>query len=814
MRWVWDAYTRFKEMLYHVIAVISKRTRFLTNNFEKVLVRCIWRTELATLVAVVAVTLFTTFFIVYGYLQHITFKTYAFDLGIYMQALYTTAFEGMLLYETPDLYFTKSGSFFGVHYVPLALALVPIYRLFPFAETLIIIQSLAIGLSAIFLYLLARDVLKLRFAALTFLMSYLLNPHIHSALMFPFHIEVFVPLFSIAALYYLHRGDMRKFAIFNALLAQVIDFAILIAGAIALYAFIIRRGLRERIVSGLLLVYSVTMIYVAATVIEMFGPPALSGGGLFPILGSNWREILVNLITRWDLVLKAISYDLLLKVANFFTLIAPYTAVIFNDLCSWIPFIPYLAINFLTQLMTIYLPGWHIQGLFAIPFAVYIGIMGFRKVMNKGVDYVKRGSAIIALISLVMMFLLSPTVMHEDFVHTIHMNTPLGTSYFSKPEFGEKIEFIHRILKHIPPDASILAQNHIFPHVANRVRAYVWVPPNEIVDFAIADLTQHDYYTKHGDVPFNKQFEELLIKGYEVCVCGYGVILIGRSCTNIPKLFVPFKTIYTANNITAGFFEIVQDPEIGKVLRYTKRDAIFVFGPYTTLPPGTYKVTFWVKVLSVNEGYLATVDVVTDLGKTVLASRPLYGFEIRRGEWIKVELTFSTKTVLHQVEFRVVDVSNNVEDIYLARIEVEQLDLREADIRVLYLTHRGLIVKGGAVVNGIILHKVEDPGDVVWYGPYLPLSGGNYTAVLALKFRNIANVSTDVVMRIDVVVERGTKRLAIFDITRDSIDEGVWMYITLRFALDRSYYDIEIRGLDVAEGVEVSLAYIKLVRDG
>ena len=805
---------RFKEIVCHVLVVFGKRMRFPAENFEKVLAKRVWRIELVTLIAVTTVALFTTFFVVYGYLQHITFKTYTYDLGIYMQALYTTAFGGMLLYETPDLFFTKSGSFFGVHYAPLTLVLVPIYRLFPFAETLIAIQSLAIGLSAVFLYLLARDALKLRFVTLTFLMSYLLNPHIHTALMFPFHIEVFVPPLSIAALYYLHREDMKRFAIFDALLAQVIDFAIPIAGAIAFYAFIIRRGLRERIISGLLLVYSVVMVYVAVTVIGIFGPPALSGGGLFSILGSNWREILFNLITRWDLVLKAISYDLLLKVANLFILIAPYTAVIFNDLRSWIPFLPYLAASFLTQCIAMYLPGNHIQGLFAVPFVVYIGIMGFRKVMNKWINYVKRASAIIALISLVMMFLLSPVVLHEDFIYTIHKSTPLGASYFSKPEFSEKVEFLHRILRHIPPDASILAQNHIFPHVANRIRAYVWVPPNETVDFAIADLTQHDYRTEHGDVPFNKQFEELLRRGYEVCACGHGVILTGRNCANIPKLFVPFKAIYTADNITAGFFEVVQDPEMGRVLRYAKRDTTFVFGPYITLPPGTYKVAFWIKVLPVNEGYLTTVDVTTDLGKTILASRPLYSFEIQRNEWMKVELTFSTKTVLHQVEFRIVDVSSNVEDIYLARIEVEQIDLREADVRVLYLTHRDFIVKGGTIVNGIVVHRVEDPGYVVWYGPYLPSSRGNYTAVLTLRFRNVANVSTDVIMRIDVVAEASANRLAILNITRDNVDEDVWMYITLHFTLDRDHYDIEIRGLDVAEGVEVSLAYTKLVKGG
>lgn len=804
-------------MLFYLVRIeslkhsFSSKLKVFANTIENTLGReALTSLKLADILSLVMAIVFTVVGTWYNMLQHYSFKTYAFDLGIYLQALYTTAFRGMLLYETPDMIFVKSGSFLGVHFAPLLFALVPLYKVFPYAETLFIIQNSALAIASIFIYLITLHISRHYFASLIFQIAFLINPLVHSAIMFPFHIEVFVPLFGLMALYYLEKRKLLQLAISLVLLTLTIDFAILIAGAIALYAIIRLTNRRERLVGLALLIYPTVMIFVAIKVISMFGPEPLSFGGLFEDLGSNWREIVVNVLTKPYLILKALSRDLLLKMSDLLLLLMPYLPTIFNDLTSWIPALPYIIVSFLTSRLTVYIPGWHIQ-LFGLPFIVYASIKGFEAVVRKGNNIWSTVSKVFFL-SILLMGLLSPSLIPSDFIQTIASNVPLGAAYMSKPEFNEKIAFLHEVLRYVPPDASILAQNHIFPHVVNRVNAYVWIPPNTTVDLAIADMTQHDYYTKHGDVPFAKQFEELLEREYKLCVYGYGVILLAKDSCPIKKL-VPFKATYNYKNITAGNYEVVSIDDF-KALKYVAKSPTFVYGPYITLPPGTYNVVFWIMIKDIDfEGYVATVDVVTDQGRAKLVSRPIYTFELKPGEFIPINITFYTPNVLHLAEFRVIDVNGKADGkLYLDRIEVQQVSLDREVKLFMFLTRKELI-SNVRVEDGIIIRKPGDRYDVVWFGPYVPLEAGEYVAYIKINVSNITSIRQDIVIQVDVVAEKGMKRLALFNITKDMVENGQWITLPLRFTLDKDYDDVEIRGVNVAKDACIKLAYILLVKE-
>jgi uncharacterized membrane protein len=801
--------TRVEKLKYN----FNSKLKTFANMIENTLGRKVFASlKLADICSFTMAIVFTAVTTWYNILQHYSFKTYAFDLGIYLQALYTTAFKGMILYETPDIFFTKSGSFLGVHFTPLTFALVPLYRAFPYAETLFIVQNGTLAIASIFIYLIALHVSRHHFASLVFQITFLINPLTLSAVMFPFHIEVFVPLFGLMALYYLEKRKLLQLAVSLILLTLTIDFAIFIAGAIALYTIIKLTNRKERLVGLVLLIYTTIMIFVAIKAISMFGPEPLSFGGLFDDLGSNWREIIVNALTKPYLLLKAMSRDLLLKAANLFILLIPYLPTIFNNLISWIPASPYIIVSFLTSRASMYTPGWHIQVLFGLPFIAYAGIKGFEAIIRSKCSNIWSTISKVLLFS-ILMALLSLALSSTDFIQTIASNSPLGVAYVSKPEFGEKVMFLHEVLRYVPPNASILAQNHIFPHVANRVDAYVWIPPNTTVDLAIADLTQHDYYTKHGDVPFAKQFETLLEQGYKLCVYGYGVMLLAKDSCPIKKL-VPFKATYNYENIIAGSYEVVSINGF-KALKYIAKSPTFVYGPYITLPPGTYNVVFWIMIKDIDfEGYVATVDVATDQGRAKLVSRPIYTFELKSGEFIPINITFYTPNVLHLAEFRVVGVSSKADGkLYLGRIEVQQVSLDREIKQFMFLTHKELVPNVG-VEDGIIIRRPGDRHDVVWFGPYASLKAGEYVAYVKISVSNITSLKQDIIMQVDVVVERGVKRLALFNITKDTVKDGQWITLPLRFTLDKDYNDVEIRGLNVAKDVCVKLAYILLVREG
>ncbi|MEM4655248.1 MAG: DUF2079 domain-containing protein [Thermosphaera sp.] len=780
-------------------------TSKINNSIQKL----VDKEERIRLILLIEIIIFVSVFTIYNMMQHYTFKTYAFDLGIYMQALYTTAFEGLFLYETPDLYHVSTGSFFGVHFTPLTLALVPIYRVFPSALTLFMIQNVATGLSVWFLYKLS--LVKTKNALLSLISStiYMLNPFVHMALMFPFHIEIFSPLFIFMSLYYFETSQFKKSVLSILLLMLTIDFAIIIAAAVALYIMLKTRSKRIKILYLSLFLFSLAFLGLAIRIISLFGPEPLSFGGLFEILGSSWREILFNALTRPDLLIASIQFNLLPKMATLMLLLLPYISALLHAPLSSLSILTPLLFMLLSTLHTMSVPGWHIHGCFFLPLVVVAsidGLQSYTKISSKSLTQKAYKSSI--CLTIILFILISPMAFHETLLIP---NQMLGGSYSSQPEYSPKVSFLHEIIKYVGNNDSILAQNHIFPHFANRVNAYVWIPQGEIVDYAIADLSQHDYYTRHGDIPFNQQFEKLIDQGYRICASGYNIILIAREVCPVRK-WVPLHLVYTYVNITAGSFKL--EERLGdKILVYDGGGNSFVYGPYVTLPPGTYTVTYEILLLDNQcEGLVGVFDVTADLGNTVLSRKPVYCHELRGGSFEFIQLNFSIKNVARNVEFRIVETPNLFANkLILKKIELINTASQCVDMYDNYLYSANLIPKGATVYNGIILHEPGNDKSVLWFGPYISLKKGIYVALLNIKI-DILDNATDPLIQIDVVANKGTTTIAFFNITRDMIYNSQWNSIPLMFELPEDFNDVEIRGINASEGIIVYLAYIRLTK--
>ena len=115
------------------------------------------------------------------------------DLGIFQQAFWSTS-HGYPLYEAGDYEMSGLGSLFQVHPAPLLIPLQAIYSLFPQAATLFALQSAAVSLAAVPLFFLARDVTRSGRKALLVSGLYLLWPPLLAANLYDFHLESFLPL--------------------------------------------------------------------------------------------------------------------------------------------------------------------------------------------------------------------------------------------------------------------------------------------------------------------------------------------------------------------------------------------------------------------------------------------------------------------------------------------------------------------------------------------------------------------------------------------------------------------------------------------
>lgn len=132
--------------------------------------------------------------------DHAGFGTYSFDLGIFQQGLWLLS-----RFESP--FVTLLGlQLFGDHTSFILLPFVPVYWIWPSPGVLLVAQSVALGLGALPVFLLARKLLASEWVALLLAAAYLLNPAIAWINLEDFHPDAFeVPLILFAVFFAVSR---------------------------------------------------------------------------------------------------------------------------------------------------------------------------------------------------------------------------------------------------------------------------------------------------------------------------------------------------------------------------------------------------------------------------------------------------------------------------------------------------------------------------------------------------------------------------------------------------------------------------------
>jgi len=164
-----------------------------------------WR-ELALILIAGYIALFATLTI----LRHDAFGTDLHDMGLYEQTVWNTVhgqpFRCTIRQLTPgpDVlagYNLKQFNYniLAEHFMPALLLVAPFYANWQDPRMLCLLQTLALGLAAFWLYRAAARMLASRALAWLFLLSFLMNPLVQQANIKDFHIETFQPLFFFLA---------------------------------------------------------------------------------------------------------------------------------------------------------------------------------------------------------------------------------------------------------------------------------------------------------------------------------------------------------------------------------------------------------------------------------------------------------------------------------------------------------------------------------------------------------------------------------------------------------------------------------------
>ncbi len=128
-----------------------------------------------------------------SWLRALELQTTTWDIGLYQQALWSTA-HGRPFFETADVETGGYRSLLEVHTVFVLYLLVPLYAAFPSQATLFAVQSAVVALAAVPLYLLARDRTGSAWLGLAAAVVFLAWTPTLSSNLYDFHPEAFLPL--------------------------------------------------------------------------------------------------------------------------------------------------------------------------------------------------------------------------------------------------------------------------------------------------------------------------------------------------------------------------------------------------------------------------------------------------------------------------------------------------------------------------------------------------------------------------------------------------------------------------------------------
>lgn len=185
------------------------------------------------------ICIYIIYFSLYTCAQHYNFKTYAFDLGIFSQSTWYAAHYGALI---NSLEISQHPiNHLAIHFSPILYLAVPFYFLFPDPKTILILQSVALSITALPCYLLAKAKINNIFICLIIAVSFLLYPPLHNINLYDFHpVALAVPIL-FCCLYFLEKQKYGWFWVFFILSLLIKENVILTGIGIGAYIFITKR---------------------------------------------------------------------------------------------------------------------------------------------------------------------------------------------------------------------------------------------------------------------------------------------------------------------------------------------------------------------------------------------------------------------------------------------------------------------------------------------------------------------------------------------------------------------------------------------
>lgn len=494
-----------------------------------------------------------------------TFHADAFDLGNMDQAVWNT------LHGHPFRFTNRAEDWYGpptrlgIHVEPIILLIAPLYLIHSGPQTLILLQTVALALGAIPLFLLARHRLpELPFVGVAFVMSYLIAPELLGSAMWDFHPVALATPLLLTAIWALDARRYRWFvaaAILAALTKEDVALALIPLGLYIAY------GQRKRLLGWSTVACSVIWVYLCFGVILPHFNGGSSGGNTYwyryAWLGRSAKAAAVNALTHpWIPISHVLGdaahrgYLLLLgATGGGFGLFAP---------ALWVAALPEVAVNVLSSHAEQY-SGFFQYNAVSLPFLMAASVFGVdawyrRRVRrehgiapsprpgaplpakNRRSAYLARARWLwrygyhlwdVALGRIPIPSRVIGSVVIVWLLFTANMSLVTADARFTAFWHSGDIPAssqaqMDALLAEVPHDATVAASDSVDPHLSDRYTIYLMPDPQSyLAEYVAVDVQSATEYHQEAD---DYMFNAMLGSGhYEVIGTAGGIVLLHRT---------------------------------------------------------------------------------------------------------------------------------------------------------------------------------------------------------------------------------------------------------------------------------------------
>ena len=438
-------------------------------------------------------------------LRHRTYHSFGFDLGLYDQVFWNTT-QGRFLESTMTGANPVPHSQLSDHFSPVYLLLFPFYSLYPHPETLLVLQTAALGVGAWPIYLLANAKLGPGYGLLSVAVYLLFVPLAYINL-YDFHEVAFAVAPLGFALYFLERGQRIPFVGFILFTFLIKEEMALVGAGFGLYAALGRRDwkLGLAVLAGSLAVFALLIQVVI---------PYFSNGAGYPYISLRYVQvggsplgIIRTAITDPVRIARA-----LLQAKKIYFAIAIFGPVLgLSALAGWAALLLLPTLSYL--LLSNYEPQFSFSTQYSaplIPLVIGTAIIGLTRLPSRARPWLAAG---VVVSSIAFSWAYGDLPYSRKFDASLFQLQPRYTAFVPA-------------LDQIPPNARVSAENGFPSHLDHRRYIY---------DFGFegvqnADWVVLDYEgTNYNIELFNEQVAQVKARGYVEVASGYGLSLLRKS---------------------------------------------------------------------------------------------------------------------------------------------------------------------------------------------------------------------------------------------------------------------------------------------